>query len=164
MIDTSKSSQGKETYNFIIYSADKLNGTNNNGIYNVDWSSLLKHFPENQKFRIKWSLSSVYTTSHGDNHTGALFIDFGSRSNQQDTKGNNSINHLGFFELSEWHNNNSTIRHAYENTYITITKPVNSQIGVILRLVDNSSLWTVNGTNQPPDFCIKIELQPIYEE
>lgn len=165
-IDTSTPSQGKETYNLVINSADKVTGTNNNGTYNVDYSSLLRHFPANQKFRLKWSLSSIYTattTSVTTHHTFSVYVDFGTRNNQQDTKGNNSIDLLGFGELVPWHPTNTTLRHSYENTYTTITKPINSQISVLLKYVDESGLYLI-GSSQVPNFSLKIELQPIYDE
>lgn len=167
-IDTSKSSQGKETYNFVIYSTDLINssGKNYDNYYNVDWSSLLKHFPDHQKFRLKWSLGSRTTSNHSGDHQALLFVDFGSRSNQQDTKLNNGINHLGMVEMTYADANNYWFRHAYENTYVTITKPVNSQVRVYFRLCDNSNYWNGSSLNTDdlPNFCLKIELQPIYEE
>ncbi len=170
-IDTSIKSQGKETYNFVIYSTDRINngvaGTYNyNDFYNVDWSSLLRHFPDNQKFRLKWAMGSRTTSSHSGDHQGLLFVDFGSRYNQQDTKLNNNVNNLGMVEFTFADANNYWIRHAYENTYTTITKPTINQIRVYFRLCDNSNYW--NGSNlltdNLPNFCLKIELQPIYDE
>lgn len=167
-IDTSKQSQGKETYNFVINSIDKVSGAYNyNCIYNVDWDSLLRHFPTNQKFRLKWSLGSRDTATHSGDHNGTLYIDFGVRTNQQDSKLNNQNSLMGFAEFVDTGTANAYfLRHSYENTYVTITKPINSQIGVKFRLVDNSALW--NGSTMPtdnlPNYVIKIELQPINEE
>lgn len=166
-IDTSKSSQGKETYNFVIYSTDRIRGQYNyNSYYAVDWSSLLRHFPDNQKFRLKWAMGSRTTSTHAGDHQGLLFIDFSARYNQQDTKLNNNVANLGMVELTFADANKYWVRHAYENTYTTITKPTSSEIRVYFRLCDNSNYW--NGSNlltdELPNFCIKLELQPIYEE
>jgi hypothetical protein len=159
-IDSNPKTQGKETYNFVIY------GQNNTGTYNVDWASLLRHYPDNQKFRLKWSLTSRFSgesTNGATEHTALLFIDFGARFNQQDSNGNNGITNMGGVELVPWHNTNSTLRHSYENTYVTITKPVSSQVTVSFRLCDNSALYTISGT-QVPKYCLKIEFLPIYDE
>ena len=159
-IDSSKRTQGKETYNFVIY------GENHRGTYNVDWDSLLRHFPADQKFRLKWALTSRYSsasTGADVDHTSLLFVDFGARTNQQDSNGNNSITNMGGVELVPWAGTNTTLRHSYENTYVTITKPVNSQVTVSFRYCDNSALYLINAS-QIPKYCLKIELQPIYDE
>lgn len=167
-IDTHPKSQGKETYVFTVYSTDRLqvNTYNYNDVYNVDWNSLLRHFPDNQKFRIKWSLGSRTTSSHAGDHQGLLFVDFGVRSNQQDTRLNNNIQNMGLVEFTFADANNYWCRHAYENVYTTITKPVNSQIRVYFRLCDNSDFWNGDNvlTSNLPNFCLRIELQPIYDE
>lgn len=167
MIDSSSKTLGKETYNLLLRSTNKLatTATNYDAYYNVEFQTLLKHYPDYQKFRIKWTLLSIDSASHTGNHAGALFVDFCSKINQYDNKYFSSHN-LGFVNVVHLgtHGGDDTcmLQHVYENTYTTISKPMVTQLRVYFREIDDSGFFTMG--SDLPNFILKIELQPIYDE
>jgi len=169
MIDTSKASQGKETYNIVIRSGNGVPGTgsgiNYNQDYNVDFDTLLRHHPEGQKFRLKWTLCTVNAAAHAGNHIGALYVNFNTRSQLYDTKYNNS-HMMGFVIVGATGGGTYYLQHMYENTYNTISKPTGGRLNVQFRQVDDSGFFNMsnNTADALPAFILKIELQPIHDE
>ena len=144
MIDSSVKTLGKETYNLLLRSTNKLGitATNYDAYYNVDFQTLLKHYPDNQKFRVKWTLCSINTNSHAGDHIGTLYVDFGSKFNQYDNKYFSSQN-LGFVNVVNMSGSVYVLQHVYENTYTTITKPTITQLRVYFKEVDDSAYFTM---------------------
>jgi hypothetical protein len=164
-----KKSEG-ENYSFIIYSTDKIRGEYNyDAYYNVDWTSLLKKYDSQQKFKVKWYLGSKNKLNFLGENLGLLFIDFGSKINQQDSKGNNNIHNMGLVKVITKTTANSTYFYLVnnnENESITITKPISNEIRVYFRTCDNLQFFnaTNDGNNfvvnqNLPNFYIKIELE-----
>ena len=165
MIDTTGTSLGKPTYNFVIHSTDKIGTYNYDCHYNINFDTLLKNHNDKQKYRIKWCLGSVNTTAHAGDHMGILYIDFGGQVLQQDSKlSKNNI--MGFVEMTYADANKYWLRHSYENTYTTIEKPKQNQIRVYFRTADNQIFNGDEGevTTNLPEYVIKVELQPIQDE
>jgi hypothetical protein len=162
----------KENFSFVIYSTDKVRGIYNyDSYYSVDWNTLLKKYDMNQKFKVKWYLGSKNKLNFIGENLGLLFIDFGSKINQQDSKGNNNIHNMGLVKVITKTISNNTYFYLVNNNEdetITITKPISNEIRVYFRTCDNLQFFnaTNDGNNfvanqNLPNFYIKLEFEPL---
>jgi hypothetical protein len=56
----------KKTYNVYISSADRISGTHNNAVYDINWESFMPHNPHIANGDQIYEVSFAFVTSEGD--------------------------------------------------------------------------------------------------
>jgi len=155
----------KKSYTVYLSSNDKVSGTNNNGMYNINWESFLPR--KHQDYKVVFSFQSTAgnykdvttTTATGASGTAVAFLNVGTgltysaakilmntqgRSYSFDTSNKSNSNALGYIQRdvqSATSSGNTLTAFYMQNTPKTISRPNQDMINIqILNTYDKGTL------------------------
>ena len=164
----------KKSYTITLNSEDRISGTRNNAVYNIDWSQILPR--EYDDFKIAFSFGTAggkyLDISGGSIYSSAkIYVDFGSKSYNYDTSNKSGGTMMGLIYRdiqSSTSSSNALSCYYLYNPPRTITRPQSNYITIkILNQYSGVGLTDTNAAGVPlsdmTQYTMMIEIIAIEE-
>jgi len=164
----------KKSYTITLNSEDRISGTRNNAVYNIDWSQILPR--EYDDFKIAFSFGTAggkyLDISGGSIYSSAkVYVDFGSKSYNYDTSNKSGGTMMGLIYRdiqSSTSSSNALSCYYLYNPPRTITRPQSNYITIkILNQYSGIGLTDTNAAGVPlsdmTQYTMMIEIIAIEE-